>query len=154
MGANCQILDHEIKKRGLRMTRQRAIILDILSQAREHPGASEIYQQVRKLIPSISFGTVYRSLKLLEELGLTRELHFGKCRSRFDRNPANHQHFYCSRCGRVVDIDQQLPVSIEGIKVGGEDVLVTDFRLEFYGECLDCRTNAGGNSPGSSIHDD
>jgi Fur family peroxide stress response transcriptional regulator len=146
MGVNCEILDHEIKKRGLRMTRQRAIILDILSRAREHPGASEIYQKVRREIPSISFGTVYRSLKLLEELGLTRELHFGKCRSRFDNNPANHQHFYCSRCGRVMDIDQQLPVITDGIKVGGAAVRVTDFRLEFYGECLECRLNAGDNS--------
>lgn len=140
MKSNIKVLNQKIKQQGYRMTRQREVVLDELSQAEGyHPKADEIYQMVRKKLPHISFGTVYRNLRLLRELGLVRELSFGKSFSRFEAGVDNHQHFTCTVCGRVLDIDEPLAVSTSGVRVNGARMDVTEFRLEFYGVCDDCR---------------
>ncbi len=139
MKSNIKILNQKIKQQGYRMTRQREIVLDELSRTREHPKADEIYHQVRKRLPHISFGTVYRNLRLLKELGLVRELSFGKNFSRFEASIDNHQHFTCTHCGKVMDIDEPLAVSTMGVVVGGEHMDVHDYRLEFYGACAQCQ---------------
>src|SRR3989338_7537046 len=91
-----------------RMTTQRLTILDELKKVTSHPSAYEVYRMVERKIPNISFGTVYRNLGLLEELGLIQELNYGKGFSRYDGTPDNHYHISCERCGRVDDI----PISI------------------------------------------
>jgi Fe2+ or Zn2+ uptake regulation protein len=139
MKATTKILNQKIKQQGYRMTRQRAIVLEELSRTKEHPKADEIYQMVRRRLPHISFGTVYRCLKLLEELGLVRELNFGKCFSRFEASTENHQHFTCVKCCRVLDVDEPLAVSTAGVEVDGRKMKITDYRLEFYGLCRDCQ---------------
>jgi Fur family peroxide stress response transcriptional regulator len=138
MKSNLRVLNQRIRQQGYRMTRQREIVLDELSKTREHPKADEIYQMVRKKLPHISFGTVYRNLRLLKELGLVRELSYGKNFSRYEAFFENHQHFTCQVCGRVMDIDEPLAVSTSGVAVGGRKMDVDDFRIEFYGTCADC----------------
>ncbi len=103
MKRNLRVLNQKIKQQGYRMTRQREVVLDELSKTRGHPKADEIYQMVRNKMPHISFGTVYRNLRLLKELGLVRELSFGKNFSRYEAFHENHQHFTCMSCGRVLD---------------------------------------------------
>ncbi len=120
------------------MTRQREIVLEELSRTKGHPKADEIYQMVRKRMPHISFGTVYRNLRLLKELGLVRELSFGKNFSRFDGRSDNHQHFTCTICGKVMDIDEPLAVSTSGVVIDGRQMGVDEYRLEFYGRCSSC----------------
>lgn len=140
MNKTIKTLNQKIKQQGYRMTRQREIVLDELTKARgRHPKADEIYQMVRKRMPHISFGTVYRNLRLLRELGLVRELCFGKSFSRFEASIDNHQHFSCTVCGKVMDVDEPLAVSTTGVYVEGKPVQVDEFRLEFYGRCDDCR---------------
>lgn len=139
MRNNTKLLNLRIRQQGYRMTRQRAIVLEELSHTREHPKADEIYQMVRRRLPHISFGTVYRCLKLLQELGLVRELNFGKCFSRFEVSSENHQHFTCTNCCKVMDVDEPLAVTTAGVQVGGKKMKVTDYRLEFYGLCRDCQ---------------
>ncbi len=121
------------------MTRQREVVLDELSRTKEHPKADEIYQMVRKKLPHISFGTVYRNLRLLKELGLVRELSYGKNFSRFEAYYDNHQHFTCKSCGKVMDIDDPSDIPTGNVHVGGSIMDVDEYRLEFYGTCDDCR---------------
>lgn len=121
------------------MTRQREVVLDELSRTKEHPKADEIYQMVRKKLPHISFGTVYRNLRLLKDLGLVRELSYGKNFSRYEAYYDNHQHFTCKSCGKVMDIDKPLDISASNVRVGGSSMDVDEYRLEFYGACDDCR---------------
>ncbi len=111
MRTSTRFLNQEVRQHGYRMTRQRGIVLEELSKTKEHPKADEIYQMVRRRLPNISFGTVYRNLRLLQELGFVRELNFGKNFSRFDANASNHQHFTCKECGKVMDVDEALAVS-------------------------------------------
>jgi Fe2+ or Zn2+ uptake regulation protein len=140
MNKNIKTLNQKIKQQGYRMTRQREIVLEELTKARgRHPKADEIYQMVRKRMPHISFGTVYRNLRLLKELGLVRELCFGKSFSRFEASVDNHQHFSCTTCGKVMDIDVPFDVEASRVMVEGKPVEVDEYRLEFYGRCDDCR---------------
>lgn len=139
MDKNIKSLNQKIKQQGYRMTRQREVVLDELSKAKGHPNADEIYHSVRKRMPHISFGTVYRNLRLLKELGLVRELSFGKSFSRFETSDVNHQHFTCKVCGKVMDIDEPLAVSTSGVVINNKKMEVDDYRLEFYGRCNDCR---------------
>ena len=139
MNKNIKTLNQKIKQQGYRMTRQREIVLDELSKAKgRHPKADEIYQMVRKRMPHISFGTVYRNLRLLKELGLVRELCFGKSFSRFEANVDNHQHFSCTTCGKVLDIDEPFEVPVSSVYVDGKPMEIDEYRLEFYGHCDDC----------------
>lgn len=139
MKSSLKVLNQKIKQQGYRMTRQREVVLDELSRTKDHPKADEIYQMVRRKLPHISFGTVYRNLRLLKELGLVRELSYGKNFSRYEAYFNNHQHFTCKTCGRVMDIDEPLTVSTQGIIVGGRTMDVDEYRLEFYGTCDECR---------------
>ena len=139
MRTNLRALNQKIKQQGYRMTRQREVVLDELSRTREHPKADEIYQMVRKKLPHISFGTVYRNLRLLKELGLVRELSYGKNFSRYEAYYDNHQHFTCKSCGRVMDIDEPLDVNPRKVTVGGKALDINEYRLEFYGICNVCR---------------
>ena len=85
----------------LRMTRQRKIILEVLHQLDCHPTADELYEQVRKLLPKISLGTVYRNLEVLSEAGQILKLELAGTQKRFDWDARNHYHIRCIRCDRI-----------------------------------------------------
>lgn len=126
------------KKGFLRRTRQREVILSVLRSTTSHPTADWVYQEVRKEMPNVSLGTIYRNLKILTEMGEALELSYGSTYSRFDGNTEEHYHFVCESCDNVFDIDMPL---IEGIGDNVEEAMgakVTSHRLEFYGKCKDC----------------
>ncbi|HHW91774.1 MAG TPA: transcriptional repressor [Firmicutes bacterium] len=122
-----------------RKTRQRALILKILRSTKSHPTADWIYNQVRKEIPDISLGTVYRNLRLLKEMGEIQELQWGSTYSRFDGNPREHYHFNCLQCGRVLDVDIDVQQFLEELVEKKHGWKVTGHRLEFWGLCHSCR---------------
>ena len=88
-----------------RETKQRKAILNVLRRTDSHPTADRIYDEVRKVIPNISKGTVYRNLKILREGGKISELNLNGTVSRYEGNNENHYHFRCEKCGRVFDLD-------------------------------------------------
>ncbi len=140
MGKRADELDQRLKRRGFRITRQREIVLQELSHSGRHLRADELYELVKKKLPHVSFGTIYRSLKILQELGLARELNFGRCFARFEAVASNHQHFICTECCNIIDIEEpSVPQPIE-IAVGGREVKVERYQIEFYGQCHECRT--------------
>lgn len=121
-----------------RMTKQRDLILKALQSVKNHPSAEEIYLMVKKKIPNISFGTVYRNLRILKEQGLLIELNYGKNFSRFDGRIENHYHFSCVNCGNVLDLDEKVRCELNK-KIAAETGLhVLYHRLEFYGLCKKC----------------
>jgi Fe2+ or Zn2+ uptake regulation protein len=121
-----------------RTTRQRMAILEEVKKVRTHPKAGDIYQMVRRRIPDISFGTVYRNLKLLRELGEIMELNYGNGFRRFDGNPEDHYHISCTRCGRIDDIDMSLDKSLNRVASEKSNYVVHTHRLEFRGLCSRC----------------
>jgi len=121
-----------------RKSKQKEVILRVLKSTSSHPSADWIYEQVRKEIPNISLGTIYRNLKLLKESGDILELDFGSTLSRFDANAQNHYHFRCDKCGRIFDLDEPVDKTIEDRVTQKTGFKVTHHRLELYGLCRDC----------------
>src|SRR5436309_9850428 len=88
---------------GLALTPQRLAIYEVLASTGEHPGAEDIYQRLKPSIPSLSRGTVYRTLALFEGHGLVSRVHVSDEQARFDANLDDHHHLDCVRCQRFVD---------------------------------------------------
>jgi Fur family ferric uptake transcriptional regulator len=124
----------------LRMTAQRSAILEALRKLDRHPTADELYAIVRKQLPRISLGTVYRNLEVLSRMGLIRRLELGGQQKRFDARPEVHQHIICVECGRIDDL-----TSAGGITQCDRDMLeemgyeLIERRVEFFGICPGCR---------------
>ena len=123
----------------MRRSKQRAAILNILRGTNSHPTVDWIYDEVRKEIPNISLGTVYRNLKLLRESGEILELDFSGASSRFDGNSDNYYHFRCEKCGRVFDVDEPVNKEIDERVVQKTGFKISHHRLEFRGLCQECQ---------------
>ena len=122
-----------------RETRQREAILNILRQADSHPTADMIYDEVRKVIPNISKGTVYRNLKLLRDTGEIAELSLSGTVSRYESKKENHYHFRCEKCGRVYDLDEPVNKKLDKRIAKKTGFQVSCHQLEFRGLCKDCQ---------------
>ena len=86
-------------------SRQREAILNELRSRRDHPTADMVYEAVKKDFPTISLGTVYRNLSLLADLGEILELSEGDGPKHYDGFTDDHDHFVCTNCGKIIDID-------------------------------------------------
>lgn len=130
-----------------RNTRQRQVILEELRKLTSHPTAVGIYEIVRRRLPKISLGTVYRNLELLARTGLVRKLEMGNAESRFDGNVAPHDHVRCVRCGRVDDVSGP-PLDLLGGPANDlHGYQILGHRLEYLGICSQCR-----NGPDDHTH--
>ena len=105
-----------------------------------HPTAEWLYEEVRKEIPNISLGTVYRNLRLMKRQGEILELEQTGTYRRFDGNSANHYHFRCDGCAMVFDIDEPVVPGIDERVEKNTGFKVSHHRLEFRGLCRDCQT--------------
>jgi Fur family transcriptional regulator, peroxide stress response regulator len=123
------------------LTRQRSVVLQVVQATEAHLTASEVYEAARKLQPTISFATVYNSLRFLKEAGLLREITFGNAASRYDRETARHDHAMCSECGKLVDFD--LPETVELLRAAARRsrFKAQSVHLTLVGLCPDCRSD-------------
>ncbi|MGJ3241382.1 MAG: Fur family transcriptional regulator [Opitutales bacterium] len=118
-------LDQALESSGLRSTRQREQIFDVLMARRDHPTADEIYARAKQAMPTISLATVYNCLETLVECGLVRQVNFDREPTRFCPNLSEHAHFHCKATGQVYDID--LPAEV---LMGLKDLLPEGFQAE------------------------
>lgn len=121
------------------LTRQRKVVLDVVQSGDTHPTAGEVFAAARKLMPAISFATVYNSLRYLKQAGLVREVAFGSGASRYDRETGRHDHAVCSECGTLVDFD--LPGTVELIRAAARasQFKAESVHLTLVGLCPQCR---------------
>lgn len=122
-----------------RQTKQREAILRLLRSARSHPTADQVYDEVRKEVPNISKGTVYRNLKVLQQMGLISEISLNGSLSRFEAKRESHYHFRCERCGRVFDLDEPVNQELDQRIAKRTGFVVTHHQTEFRGLCRDCQ---------------
>ena len=98
-----------LKERGLRMTPQRQLILDAVAALRGHISADQVYQQVIRQFPDVNVTTVYRTLEVLEELGLMRHTHFHDGVAQYQRtDEAPHHHLVCTVCDGDTELDLEI----------------------------------------------
>lgn len=122
-----------------RNTVQRQVILEELRKVTSHPTAVGVYEMVRRRIPKISLGTVYRNLELLGRMGKIQKLEYGPDEARFDADTTRHDHIRCVQCGRVDDIHAPAVDLVGGATNDFNDYRVLGVRVEFFGLCPKCQ---------------
>lgn len=124
----------------LRMTRQRQLILAACVAPGRHYTADEVYLAVRRNLPNISLGTVYRNLEVLSRAGLIRTLHLGAGQRLYDGGLHAHYHVRCVRCGKITDVSAEQFGDLDATAQQTSDYEILDHELGFEGVCTDCRT--------------
>lgn len=122
----------------LKHSRQRDSIKNFLSNRYDHPTAETVYMGIKEEFPNISLGTVYRNLSLLADIGEILKISTGTGPDRFDGNPNPHYHFFCSQCGRVMDLEME---SIDHINVIASHKFpgkIEGSVTHFFGKCPEC----------------
>jgi Fur family ferric uptake transcriptional regulator len=133
-----------LRDRGLRLTRPRRIILDVVRATDAHPTAAFVYRRVRRRLPRVSLATVYRNLRVLAAEGFLAE-RADAAGMRFDGNTGAHDHFTCLACGRIYDVPARAARAARRLAARpGFEVL--DHRTEYYGRCGACRRPGGRSS--------
>lgn len=90
-----------LKKRGLRITAQRVLILKTIASLGGHPSAEDIHRE----LPYMSLPTIYSNLKLFVKLGILKELSHGDAKSKYELFTSQHYHVICKSCGKIADLD-------------------------------------------------
>ena len=124
----------------LKYSRQRESIKHYLMTTKEHPTADTVYIHVKNDFPNISLGTVYRNLNFLTDIGEAVKISTPLGGDRFDGRIEPHNHFLCTKCGRLLDLDLDMHSIEEVNRLAAEnfDGLITSSSTLFYGECSDC----------------
>ncbi len=125
---------------GLKMTAPRKVILDILVHAKDHPSVEDVYERAKERDASISMATVYRTLGLLDELGLVFRHEFSDDQhARYEVSSEHHHHLIDLESGKIVEFQSQ---EIEDIKLKIAEELgyeLVECRLELYGKKLNAK---------------
>ena len=122
----------------MRLTSQRQVIFEELIKVKSHPTANEVYDMVRKRLPRIGLGTVYRNLNLLAKLGIISKLEVGGEQKRFDGDITPHYHIRCIKCNRVDDIFIKMDRGLEKSAASCCDYKILDHHVQFSGICSKC----------------
>ena len=125
--------EKELRRQGVRITRQRSAILGIISETEDHPDALEIFRRAVAVDPSISLSTVYRTMKLLGDMGAIHRHAFEGGPSRFEHAADHHDHLIDIETGDVIEFksDRIEQLQDEIAKSLGYDIV--HHRLELYG---------------------
>ena len=124
---------------GEKLTRQRNAVLQVIRDRDDHPTANEIFQAARLRLPTISYATVYNSLRFLKEAGLVHEIKFGDSASRYDRETDRHDHAICNDCGKLVDFDLPQTADLMVAAARKSKFKPESVHLTLRGLCPDCR---------------
>ncbi len=122
----------------MRLTTQRQIILEELGKVTSHPTANEVYDMVRRRLPRIGLGTVYRNLELMADIGIILKLEVGGTQKRFDATVQPHYHIRCSACGKVNDINIAVQDQINIVAEKASNYKILGHHIEFSGICSNC----------------
>ncbi|MCZ6463082.1 MAG: Fur family transcriptional regulator [Proteobacteria bacterium] len=130
-------IEARLRANGLSLTPQRRAIVRHLLGSANHPTAAQVLEGITREFPMASRATVYTTLALLRDLEVVSEVPGPGNELRFDPNPDPHQHFCCTRCGRLEDVpDECFPVSVASDR--RLPFQVSRFRIVAEGLCADC----------------
>jgi Fur family peroxide stress response transcriptional regulator len=128
------------KKHGLKLTTQRLAIYKLLFSRKDHPTADQIYHALKKDYPTISLGTIYMTLHLLNELGLVQELGFNEGSIRYDPDMQPHINMVCLKCGKIHDYKAEKVRSFWKELMNELNITSKGQRIDVYYECDECST--------------
>jgi Fur family transcriptional regulator, ferric uptake regulator len=139
-----QVFIEYLQQNKLKLTPHRELILDTFLENEGHRSVEDIYRTVRDLDPRIGYTTVYRTMKLLTDSGLAREVDLADGITRYEHlfNHEHHDHMVCMECGRSIEFYNP---DLETLQDSASEQLgfkVMDHRLQIYGLCSDCRSTS------------
>jgi Fur family transcriptional regulator, ferric uptake regulator len=144
------LLHRKLKGSGYRMTQGREAVMNVLSEAKEHLSAEDIYMKVHPSYPAVGLTSIYRTLEVLVSTGLVYKFDFGDGRARYEisegpRGERHHHHLVCTGCGRVIDytdfIDEELAL-LKKTEAGLSEkynFTIINHLIQFYGICHLCQ---------------
>jgi Fur family peroxide stress response transcriptional regulator len=127
-----------LRKKGYKATPQRIAICKIALNSRAHPSAQQIYAKVKKIHPTVSLSTVYKTLEVLADLELVQEINFPKGQARFDSYMDPHINLICLECGNITDLDDITVKEITKKVAAATKFKPTGQRMDVYGICQKC----------------
>jgi Fur family ferric uptake transcriptional regulator len=130
----------KLSKQGYRLTPQRLMILSAIENSDDHISAEEIHAQIVARYPYVNISTVYRTLELLEGLGLVTKTDLGEGRVRYHpADKGHHHHLVCRECGAITDLDEAVLSPVKDILLK-EYGFIADLRhLAIFGRCVNCK---------------
>lgn len=138
MAQRGSIIDR-LTEAGHRLTPQRMMIVTAIENSTDHISAEEIYAQVAAKFPNVNISTVYRTLELLEKMGLVTETDLGGGRVRY--HPAekgHHHHLICEQCGTVIDLDESVLAPLKDALLRQCHFVADLKHIGIFGRCVKC----------------
>ncbi len=126
-----------LRGKGYKATPQRIAIGRFALRSRDHPTAQRIYGEVKRIYPTVSLATVYKTIQILKEVGLIQELNLFQGQTRFDPDTHPHIHLVCLGCGRIMDWEEPMVSEIMA-KVAAANFSATGQNFDVYGNCQSC----------------
>src|SRR5271170_2127861 len=141
-------LQTTLRQRGIRVTRQRRVILQVMDTAEQHLDVDQILERAQKIDPGVHLVTVYRTIDLLKKQGLIDELdllHLRGDRHYYETHgPRDHIHVACLRCGKVREFESRLYEQLKEQIARDFHMKVTVSRTEVGGYCAECLPKVSG----------
>ena len=130
-----------LAQHGLNMTSQRKTLLEVFMDEKDHVSAEDFYTRIKQMDESIGQATVYRTLKLLVESGLARQVNFGDGVARYEPQygQAHHDHLICERCGKSIEILVPAIEELQEKTAQEHGFTLTNHRMILFGICPECQ---------------
>lgn len=136
-------LKDKIKEKGFKLTPQRRSVLNtIMENEGKHLSTEEIYDIVKKKCPEIGLATVYRTMQILDDIGLVYKHNFDDGRSRYEvtsNEDHQHHHLVCIKCGNVLEVEEDLLDQLESQVEDKYSFSITNHNVKFFGYCSKCK---------------
>jgi len=127
-----------LRSKGYKATPQRIAICRIALNSRKHPSAQQVFDEVKKIHPTVSLATVYKTMEVLRDLDLVQELNFPKGQARFDSYMNPHINLICIKCNRITDLDDSTSKEITKRVAAATKFKPNGQRIDVYGTCQKC----------------
>jgi Fur family transcriptional regulator, ferric uptake regulator len=143
------VLNRYMAQHGLKSTRQRSLIIDTFFSVVGPVSVEELWSKVREQDTKVSVATVYRTMKLLNDCGLAHARNFGDGQTRYEAAAGreHHDHLICTRCGRIVEFENDRIEAMQEAIARKHGFIVTSHKMELYGLCRDCQRAVTESKP-------
>jgi Fur family peroxide stress response transcriptional regulator len=127
-----------LRSRGYKATPQRIAICRFVLNTRDHPSAQRVYEEVKKIHPTVSLATVYKTLEVLKNLNLIQEINLPQGQARFDSYMKTHVNLICLQCGDIADLDDTTAIEIIGKVAAAAKFKPKGQIINIFGTCRRC----------------
>jgi len=134
------------REQGLSLTHQRLAVYSRLAATLTHPTAEELHTEIQAEYPTVSLGTVYKTLDTLEQQGLIHKFRATGESARYDANLKPHHHLVCKVCGRMEDVEGEAAANLNILPKDYSNFQVEEVRVDFRGICGPCRAKKKQNN--------